>query len=461
MRPDRQSIAVIILSLFAIAFLGISIHSGRLSLAAPLSGPGLSIPDEIPADPGSTVIIPVSFSANGSQIASLVFSIDYDEEWLTFDPDAEDAVVFDLPNGKGFNGSCSSDVSDLDGEIDCFVLDFSQPLDPLPDGVLVYIKLYTGNPSPGVIADVNFSSDPFPSFGDVDGNSVPAGTIDSGSVAIGDVQLEPTKTATVMPPMEPAAYLPILANAEPYIPPTRTPTPTSTATETATSTPTETMPPGVTATATATATPTSTGTSTSTATPTGTEPTPSLTPTPTSTTNPCQDVIVNGGFESVGGWYIPNTTYPAEYSIAQHHSGDWSMRTGIVNPGDDVYSYSSTRQQVSIPSDADSAILSFWVYPISGEASYISSLLRPVGPFRGPQIQDDLQYMAVLDINDNLISIEFSMLSNGQAWETHAVDLLSYKGQTIKVEFGTINDGNPGQGVTAMYVDDVVLNICR
>lgn len=45
----------------------------QAGIAAVLAGPRLSIPDNIPADPGSIVDIPVRFTSNGNNIASLVF----------------------------------------------------------------------------------------------------------------------------------------------------------------------------------------------------------------------------------------------------------------------------------------------------------------------------------------------------------------------------------------------------
>lgn len=444
MRGNKFALMVGILVLGA-ALLGIPRWVNGTSLAAPLAGPGLSIPDQIQATPGSTVLIPVSFLPDGSQIASMVFSIDFDDTWLTFDPGVEDAVVFSLPSGQGFSGGCSLDADDPTGEIDCYILDFQDPLDPLPEGVIVRIKLQVGNPTYTTVANVGFSQNPAPSFGDVDGQSEPPGTIDSGSVLISAIDLEPS------------GYLPFLSKAPQYIPPTPTTTPTST--PTATSTPE----PGVTYTPTPTTSATDTPTNTPlppTDTPTPTETSTGPTPTPTNTPNPCEDLIDNGGFETRDAWVIPVTIYSAEYSSVQVHSGSWSMRTGIVDPDDDIESYSSAWQEVTIPADADSVTLYFWAYPISQEVNYFSTLLRPVGPNSLEQVDDDLQYVAVVDEFGSTV-IEFFMLSNSRTWEFHTLSLLDYAGQTIQVVFGTINDGLLWQGVTAMYVDDVTLNVCR
>jgi hypothetical protein len=427
-------------------------------LSAPLAGPGLSIPSQILAEPNSTVTVPITFSANGEEIASIVFSLDLEQPWLSFDPDLPDAVVFNLPPDVLAN--CELDEDDPAGEIDCYILDFDQQPDPLPSGEIVTLKLKTGAPASPTIADITYATNPSPSFGNIDGQSVPPGDLIPGSVMIGELNLEPVN------------FLPLMLMRYYFITPTPTPpvtnTPTPTATPTHTATPTATEPGAPTATPTETPTPTSElPTETPTITPTPTE-TPTASPTPT-TPSPCQDVIVNGGFEVDQAWELPNTSYPADYSTDQAHSGARSMRTGIVD-GPNVYSFSSARQLVDIPADADSASLTFYIYPLSGEAGFISRLLQPFGPFldQAGQLSSawpsapwafDFQYLAVLDANNNLIAFEWRDTRDTGQWELISVDLLGYAGQSIKVEFGTYNDG--ADGLTAMYVDDVVLQICR
>jgi len=136
------------------------------------------------------------------------------------------------------------------------------------------------------------------------------------------------------------------------------------------------------------------------------------------------------------------------------------MRTGIVNPNDEIISYSDTYQDVYIPSDADSVVLGFWIYPISEEAKlgYLETLLQPFGPLSTERIlANDLQYMLVL-IGPNF-NFKWSDLRDTQSWEYRTVFLNEYLGQTIGLDFGTYNDG--WDGVSAMYVDDVTLTICR
>lgn len=439
----------LLIFLCGLALLSLPGRAGAGSLAAPLAGPGLMIPDQIQAQPGSSVVVPVTFTANGTQIASMAFSIDYNQQWLSFDPDVPNAIVMTLPSGDGFVGGCSYDAGDTDGEIDCYVLDFSEPLNALPDGVFLELILQAGNPISPVIAAVNFATDPSPSFGNTEGQSEAPGLIQSGSVMIGQVE------------MEPVGWLPLLMKADQYIPPTRTPTATAQNTATPTPTVTQTLPPGVTLTATPTATNTQPPQPTNTPTPTATATQAVNTPTPTATTSPCEDIIINGSFETVGdAWEISNTIYPAAWSQAQAHSGAWSMRTGIINHGDDVLSYSDAYQDVFIPSNATSATLGFWIYPVSEEAKlgYLGVLLQPVGPFPGDHVlANDLQYALILVGSD--FYFKWYDLRDSQAWEYRTVSLIEFTGQTISVDFGTYNDGI--DGVSAMYVDNVTLSICH
>lgn len=52
----------------------------------PSTGPVLSMPGEVRAESGGRGMVPVSFRANGHEISSMVFSVDYDETRLSFDP---------------------------------------------------------------------------------------------------------------------------------------------------------------------------------------------------------------------------------------------------------------------------------------------------------------------------------------------------------------------------------------
>ncbi|MFQ5813750.1 MAG: N-acetylmuramoyl-L-alanine amidase [Anaerolineae bacterium] len=225
---------------------------------------------------------------------------------------------------------------------------------------------------------------------------------------------------------------------------TRTPTSTPTATPTSTSTPTSTATPTATGTPTSTTTPTYTSTPTSTATST---PTPTNTPTPTSTPTqiPCDELICNGGFETTECWTIGDTPRPAGYSNAEVRTGSWAMRLGITDQSD-TESWSSVYQKVSIPGDAASATLSFWYYPLCQDT-----------------VEYDWQGVAIFDPDWSQPPLAWAMprvCSDSQVWTHHTFDLASYKGQTIILYFNVYNNGVDNRK-TAMYLDDVSVQVCR
>ena len=191
----------------------------------------------------------------------------------------------------------------------------------------------------------------------------------------------------------------------------------------------------------------------------GPSPTPSNTPTITPTPGPCQERIVNNNFEGSNGWEILNTHYPAAYSNSQYHSAFRSMRSGIVDPAQNTYSYSDFRQVVSIPSSAHHVTLGMWVYPSSSESA-LGFLPMPERTqyFGLEPMQSDAQYLLVLDQYQNWIDTLVWMRSNSQTWTNMQVDLTRYAGWTIMLQWGTYNNGTGG--ITSMYVDDVNLQAC-
>jgi len=236
----------------------------------------------------------------------------------------------------------------------------------------------------------------------------------------------PTATPTGSATLSPTPTASPTASTTPSSTPTATPshTPSRTATQTDTITPSPTT----------TEMPTPTNTSTATA-------EPSLTATVTPSPTPgCTDLIVDGGFEwDDEAWLIPDTAYTAGYTTAQAHSGQRSMRVGI-EAGDNIYSYSTVRQTVHVPTNAQEPILRFWYYPVSGDTEH------------------DLQYVLIENENGDSEWV-LRVRSDAQSWTlTEHYLSTGFKGKDVTIYFGVLNDG--GGGITAMYVDDVSLPIC-
>lgn len=119
------------------------------------------------------------------------------------------------------------------------------------------------------------------------------------------------------------------------------------------------------------------------------------------------------------------------------------MRLGITSKSD-AYSWSSIRQQVTIPGGAASATLSFWYYPICQDT-----------------VEYDWQEAIIYDatFTTKLAYVMPQVCSNSQTWTHQTFDLMPYKGQTIILYFNVKNDGW-GNLKTAMYLDDVSVEVC-
>jgi N-acetylmuramoyl-L-alanine amidase len=152
----------------------------------------------------------------------------------------------------------------------------------------------------------------------------------------------------------------------------------------------------------------------------------------------CTDVVVNGGFESDGGWMLNRL---AVYTTGLAHSGLRSARVGIppVVAGGGQTVFSSVMQVVTL-TEGSSATLSVWVYPI-GEAGD----------------GDDAHYIGIWTQADAYVSLD-TWQSNAKTWEQREYDLSPYIGQTVTLYIGTRNDGDDNTSV--LYVDDVALEIC-
>ena len=176
----------------------------------------------------------------------------------------------------------------------------------------------------------------------------------------------------------------------------------------------------------------------------------------------CSEYVSNGGFETNDAWYIPLTAYSAGYSTVVVNCGSRSMRLGIVEPLDNRHSYSGVNQQISIPADALTVTLRYSLYTISGDAGPVPTP-QPRMLGGDPRLMDDLsydvQYLLILDKYDNWIDTVMWHCADDQIWVYHEYDLSAYAGQTIKLHFGVYNTGLGG--VTAMYLDNVSLEVCR
>jgi len=183
------------------------------------------------------------------------------------------------------------------------------------------------------------------------------------------------------------------------------------------------------------------------------------------------DVIVNGDFETDGGWVmpfnragystsevgdlwaevmdvVPATPEPgidqeallkdmvADYTGNEVLSGKRSLRVGIVDPTKNVAGYSEARQRVQVPWTSKITKLRFWLYPTGGTPDGV-----------------DLQIVSLLDHNQKQKERLVTMRSNAAKWQYYEFDLTKYRGQTLWVYFGVYNNGKGS--IMGMYVDYV------
>ncbi len=172
----------------------------------------------------TSVAIPIEFVSGGAAVSALLFSIDFDEQCLSFAPDA---YVFNVP--PAFVAGLGYDPSDTDGEIDVTVGDFAPPLATLGDTTLVTLTFdITCAPLPGQdvrFLALDFSSHPVASFGDPAGQDV-AGWVQPGAVVLeSQPGIYQTPTPTLRPGETPSATPTPTASATPS--PTFEPSPTA------------------------------------------------------------------------------------------------------------------------------------------------------------------------------------------------------------------------------------------
>jgi thermolysin len=155
---------------------------------------------------------------------------------------------------------------------------------------------------------------------------------------------------------------------------------------------------------------------------------------------PGSDVLTNGAFEgSVSPWVMSGNGYyvtPGNYP----HGGTGYAYIGTVNSGT-----GTVYQQVTIPSTATSASLSFWLNVSSNETTTTT--------------QYDKLYVEVRNSSGSLLTTlaTYSNLNKGTAGvysQKGTFNLLAYKGQTVRIQFrGTTDSTLP----TTFRFDDVTL----
>ena len=203
----------------------------------PNAGGVMQIQRDAPVGSDGWAAVPVTFASNGLRVSGALFSIDYDQTCLVFDPvDADrnsipDNILFNVPGQ--FIVAAGFDATDTDGELDIVIVDYSPPYATLPDQVLLTIRL-AGACLPAddatIEAPVRFARSPSPSLSTSSGSAAIGSFVD-GSVLItanpAAPTLAPTATATPAPTLEPTATATPIPGTIPPTPGTIPPTPSA------------------------------------------------------------------------------------------------------------------------------------------------------------------------------------------------------------------------------------------
>jgi hypothetical protein len=145
-----------------------------------------------------------------------------------------------------------------------------------------------------------------------------------------------------------------------------------------------------------------------------------------------EQLLDNTGFETDEAWEALGGYLPG-YSVSRARSGLRSMRLGILAPYPHP-AYSSVQQALDVPSQATEAVLSLYYFPVSSSDD------------------SDYLYVVIYRTSDGARLRTVTWKDRHQAWSLRTMDLQDFAGQSIRLRIGLYNDG---QGVTAVYLDDV------
>lgn len=159
----------------------------------------------------------------------------------------------------------------------------------------------------------------------------------------------------------------------------------------------------------------------------------------------CFDIVVDGGFEQRNWWVLGGGLLPASYISSPVVSGLSAVQVGNQVNANSIQAYSTVRQTLTIPVNAVSAQLSFWVWTNTeanpGSDRQEALLLTPGA--------------SVLSASPGAI---WSELTNSGGYRQISLDVLSQQGRTFDLVYSVYNDGAGGR--TWMTVDNVMLVIC-
>ena len=160
----------------------------------------------------------------------------------------------------------------------------------------------------------------------------------------------------------------------------------------------------------------------------------------------CQELIVNGEFETQEGWVFSRTNARAAYQQTPNSiSGQQALQLGIPQEKPIQHTWSSAYQTITIPSDAINVKLTFYAYPLSQDLTQNDSKL--VWLYAGQPSSN----------NPPLFKGEWNIQTNNQ-WTPFTFNLSDYAGYTVSLFLGVINFNDSAR--TTLLLDNVSIEAC-
>jgi hypothetical protein len=156
--------------------------------------------------------------------------------------------------------------------------------------------------------------------------------------------------------------------------------------------------------------------------------------------NTSSQLLTNSGFETgtLTGWSAGGLLTPT-VSTTKHHTGKYSALLGATTAPEqngDSWLY----QTVTIPSSVTAASLTFYYLPTCNDT-----------------LSNDWQEAQIQSSTGTMLAQVMKVCSTAPSWTKVYFNLISYKGQTIRIYFNS--HGNGDSLLTFMYLDDVTVSV--
>ena len=151
------------------------------------------------------------------------------------------------------------------------------------------------------------------------------------------------------------------------------------------------------------------------------------------------ELLTNGGFETDAGWSFGDTARRAGYVTAPVYAGARALRLGILPGTANAASYSSARQVIVLPSNAQSLTLTYQQRPGTGDAN-------------------DYRETILFDAAGRPRTLDRVYGAGNNQWAARSFDLMPYRGQTVTLYVNVYNNG--AGSLASNVLDEVSVRAC-